>query len=190
MKPICFYLLFVVQFIFLSEVEAQIKPCLVREVRSESVQKRRLDTAVQPFFYYTTPEMRPYLAQKEAINCYGFLSYISGGYYIINLIFVVDLANTQQLYGVIPKQSELLVLYLDGKYSKLKTANEVVAKFDEATKTFVYEVKYIVPGSQVKNLKTKAIDKVRITWSTGYESYEIFDVNYLIDLFDCIQSYL
>ncbi|NJL74220.1 MAG: hypothetical protein HC892_03440 [Saprospiraceae bacterium] len=172
------------------QLSGQTKFCKVYETRSNLEKRKRLDTAIAPFFFYTSPSMRPYLHSQEAISCYGFLSYFTGGYYLLNLIFVVKLANAPQLYGTIPARGELVVMFLDGKYSKLKASDEVIGRFDKVTESYIYEVQYLMSGNQVKWLEEKSVDRVRVTWSTGYEEYEVFDVDYLVDAFDCIQSHL
>jgi len=55
-------------------------------------------------------------------------------------------------------------------------------------KTTTYNTSYPLNKSQIKRLRDAEIDKVRMIWATGYEDYEVYQVDFFRDLFRCLEE--
>ncbi|MEM8909240.1 MAG: hypothetical protein AAGD05_15445, partial [Bacteroidota bacterium] len=89
-------------------------------------------------------------------------------------------------FGVLEKGSILSVKLLNGDAVKLfntKTSTGTVSKLN---KTTVYRGQYLISSDQQKQLKKSEVDKVRIVWSTGYEDYDVYELDFFLDQFNCL----
>ena len=58
---------------------------------------------------------------------------------------------------------------------------------DLANKT-TYALTYELDKNQVKKLKKYDIDRVELEWSSGYESYEVYEVDAILNQINCMEK--
>ncbi len=149
-----------------------------------------VDTKPEPLFFFTPPEMRQYLSKRDAVIGEAFLTYATGGHYFFNLNIAISLLNAEEIYGFLPKGAALWIIFLDGKETRLYNFKEAKGKLNTKEGIFNYKAQYSISGAQLKWLQKKPIDKIKITWSSGYETYEIYNVDFLINHFNCLKQYI
>ncbi len=150
--------------------------------------RKRRDVQKQKLFSFTSDKLRPYLKGKEHILCEGFVSSLSGGYRVLSLEFSINSENAKKEFGSIPQGSVLTLKFLDGKSIRLDNRVADRGRFDAVTKTTYYKGQYIVGASEEKQLRKKEVDKLRIVWGTGYEDYEIYEMDFFMNQFDCLEN--
>jgi len=162
--------------------------CLAFQGNDETNKRLRLDTQSKLLFAYTSETIKPYL-NRDMMLCESNITYLQGGYYVLNLIFDIALANAPKTYGYIPSRSSLVIYFLDGKKIDLKNTDDAIGKYDIEKEVFRYKVEYPIDGTSLKHLKIKGLDKIIITWSTGIETYDIYDIDFYIHQFECLSKY-
>lgn len=150
--------------------------------------KRRRDVASRQFFAYTSDQLRPYMKGLDYISCQGYLSSISGGYNFLYLTFKIRSENAQREFGVLEKGSPLTVRFLDGSTVKLFNAKTDIGIPDPLERSVTYRAKYNIDSSAEKILRKNEVDKVRVVWGTGYEDYEVYELDFFIEQFDCLKG--
>ncbi len=150
--------------------------------------KKRKDVEKQLFFTYTPERFEPYFKGRNYITCYGYLSHVSGGLMYLNLEFVIATEQAAREFGVLERGSQLIIRGLDGKRLVLQNKKTASGTPNSLNKTTTYRAQYVISGKQEKTLKKLEVDKVRVIWGTGYEDYEVYEVDFLINQLKCIKQ--
>ena len=59
---------------------------------------------------------------------------------------------------------------------------------DDTQNHTVYALSFELDKSQIKKLKKYEIDKVGVEWSSGYEEYEVYEVDALMNQLSCLEK--
>ncbi|MEM8525663.1 MAG: hypothetical protein AAGG68_13560 [Bacteroidota bacterium] len=170
-------------------LSSQEHDCLAFKGKGETYDKMRLDTRATLLFFFTDEKMKTYLKGKDLMTTHASLTYLENGFYILNLDLELAIANALQLYGYIPVRGQIVFHFLDDSQVKLRINKKVEGIFDEKEKTYLYQLEYPLDANALKQLKVKELDELSITWSSGKETYEIYDVDVLIRQFRCLEKY-
>lgn len=140
------------------------------------------------FFSFTDARLKPYLKDRDYINCKGYLSSIAGGFRYLTLIYTIASKNANREYGYIKNGSLLNLKLLDGATVSLFTQSEIQGLLDPKTGDTVYKVRYPIDYQKEKILARSGIDRVRVVWSSGYEDYEVFNIDFFANQLKCLNS--
>ena len=164
-------------------------PCkLVFNKLDEFSGKVRKDVAKELFFTYTNERMRPYFKNREYITCNAGLASLSGDIYFLKLDLEVASEKAKKEYGFLEKGSALIVKMIDGSTVRLLNQKTDMGTLNPLQKSVVYKPQYIITGSQVKSLSKGEVDRVRVVWSTGYEDYEVYELDFFINQMSCLKG--
>ena len=165
------------------------RPCeLTFDGVDEFSGKMRRDVARQNLFVHTSDQLRPYFKDREYITCNGYLSAISGGYKLLYLHFDILSENAQREFGALEKGSILSIKFIDGTTIKLANSKTDRGIPNTLEKSVSYRGQYIISASSEKALRKNEVDKVRVVWGTGYEDYEVYDLDFFVNQFNCLNS--
>lgn len=163
-------------------------PCSVamREVDPISGQTQ-INLKQQRFFSYTAPEMRKYMKGSDYLNCYAGLTKI-GNNKLLNMTFVINSKLGQKDYGYIEDDASLLIKLIDGTMITLKASKQDEGIVDGINNTTTFKNSYFIAPKQEKELRKYEVSFVRMVWSNGYEDYEVYELDFMIDMFDCLDE--
>lgn len=91
-------------------------------------------------------------------------------------------------YGVISKGSKIIMKLSDGSMTELIISKSNFGKTDYDRGTTTYSSYCVLEESDISSLKSSNIDKVRIYWSKGYESYDCDSPGLLIKQLNCLDK--
>lgn len=148
--------------------------------------KRRRDIAPQHFFSHTNDRLRAYFKNKDRIECEANVSAVSGGYKFLSISVYINDEKAQRNYGSIEKGSLLSVKLIDGTNVILTNNKTDLGIVDQVNQRVVYRAQYMIGPDQEKAFKKTEIDMVRIVWSSGYEDYEVFETDFMMNQFACL----
>ena len=99
----------------------------------------------------------------------------------------LDTKSAYKYFGAIYTDSKFILKFTDGT-----TLTLVFSKNDSGDTNYDYDFttysSYIIlSDEQIKDLSTKEIDKVRMYWSKGYESYPVINSKLFIEQIKCIK---
>ena len=152
----------------------------------EFLGKRRKDVNLGTFFSYTDDAMRRYLGNKDYMVCEGNLTQIEGGILLLNLHFSIATRDASRTFGGLNQGSLLTMKFIDGSKVKLVNTKDVTGQYDPLTERHTFVAQYLINAGQEKNLKKGEIDKVRVIWKTGFEDYEVYDVDFVKNQLKCL----
>lgn len=152
----------------------------------QNIQRHRRDMPAKELFSYTDDRLKFYLKDKPYLACDAYLSTIGGGFRFLNLEFKFAYPNAREAYGFIEKGSILTLLFLNGDFINLQAGVLANGQYDMETEELTYRVQYPISTAQISYLKKNDLDRVRVYWSSGYEEYEVFDVDFFIHQSTCL----
>lgn len=150
--------------------------------------RQRLDLQPENLFFYTDERLSPYFQERDYLTASVYLSRLEGGYHFLTLIVNILSQNAPLEYGRVDQGSILSIKTLSKKTIKLQASKTATAQYDKQKNSFTYRLQYTISGSAKKILEDELVDRVRLTWSTGYEDYDIYEIDLLQRQFECLKS--
>lgn len=148
----------------------------------------RKDVQQQLLFTHTDDRLRLYLKEKEYLRCEGFITSLGGGYRFLSLQFTFAYPNAREAYGFIEKGSVLTIHLLNGDYVKLQAGKMDRGRYDTEQELLTYQVHYPMERTQINLLKNSEVDKIRVFWSSGYEEYEVYQLDFFMNQINCLEN--
>ncbi len=164
-------------------------PCsIVFEGMDERTSRPRKDVQQEVLFTYTDERLRPFLKDKEYLRCEGYLTSIGGGFRYLTLVFSFAYPNAREAYGFIEKGSVLTIKMLNGTFVNLFSGKMDRGRYDTKTKLLTYRVHYPIDRGQLSLLEKEEVDAFRVFWSSGYEEYEVFQLDFFQNQLSCLEQ--
>ncbi len=137
---------------------------------------------------HTDDKLKPYLHNRPYLSCSASLSSVDGGFRYLTLTFEITSRSARQEYGYIPKGSLLNLKLMNGKTVSLFAQGENHGTLDAKNATTTYRVKYPIDYQKEKLLFKSEVDKMRIIWSTGYEVYDVHNIDLIKNQLVCLNN--
>ncbi len=148
----------------------------------------KTELASEFFFAYTDPRLKSYLKDQDYIYATAYLSSLAGGFRYLTLTIVVNAMTAQTSYGRIKKGSLMNILLMNGKIVSLFASNESLGTLDKKEGRVSYEVRYPIDYQKDRLLSKSEVNRVRIIWSSGYEEYDVTNVDLVMNQLHCLNS--
>ena len=127
------------------------------------------------------------MKEKEFLDCTGYLSEIAN-VVALNLQIVMDSPYAKEEYGPIQSNSELIIRLINGETVTLLCQKFAPGMVDTRKGKTIYNTIFSINAKFEKDLSKIEIDKVRLVWGAGYEDYEVYELDFLIDQFACLNA--
>ena len=149
--------------------------------------KIRLEMHPEVLFTYTDPDLRPFFKNKDLITSRAMLSKI-GTYTYLSVEFQIASSHSQSNFGNLAEGSLLRFKLMDGEYVSLYNLKGHNGRIDPYSGYTIFIGQYALGKQELKALASSEADKMRVMWSTGFEDYEIYKVDLLIDQLNCLDK--
>jgi hypothetical protein len=164
------------------------RPCvLTLDTRDAFSGELRRETDQEEIFRFTNPSLKTYFTDRDHIICRASLASNSGTY-LLQLQFTINDVNAQRAFGNLPRNGVAILRLFDGETYTLYNLRADEGKASEDKKQFTFTGQYVVDPGMLKKLRKTLLDKIRIAWSTGYEDYDVHNVDFLQRHMDCLQK--
>ncbi len=162
--------------------------CRVRsDTVDEATLRRRIILEPGLLFTHTEPDLRPYFKNKELITCYGEISRIDA-YVYFTIEFQIASSHSQSNFGSLANGSLLRLKLLSGEYVSLYNIKADRGRIDPYSGNTIFTGQYALGKDEIRLLQSSELDKVRILWSTGYEDYDVYKIDFFKDRLACLMS--
>lgn len=163
-------------------------PCkLIFNDFDPEIKKHRIETEPSFFFAYTHPKLKPHFKEKNFIECHGSISKISGTYYL-QLSLKLASKDAARNYGQIERNSLIRFQMIDGEKRYLSNIYPDAGMIEQYTGNTIYRAVFPIDKDYLKLFKTVELDHLGIIWTTGYEQYNIYEVDFLMNHLKCIEG--
>ena len=149
--------------------------------------KKKVAVKNQFFFGYTHPKLEEFMRGEDYLTCYGFVQEVAS-IKTLNLKYIIDSPTAQDDYGSILEGSRILINLLDGSTVTLVSADNDGGKVDRTKKQTIYSTYFILDKKSLKKFRKSEISQVRMVWSKGFEDYEVYEVDFLINQLNCLDK--
>ena len=154
----------------------------------EFTQQQKRELADEVFFYHTDDRLKTHMKGRDYVHCRGFLTSISGGFRHLTLAITIASRNARREYGYIKSGSLLNIKMLDGSTVSLFSQGDQLGTINSSDGSTTYTIKYPIDFQKEKLLSREEVDRVRIVWSTGYEDYEVYNVDFFQNQLSCLNQ--
>jgi hypothetical protein len=104
----------------------------------------------------------------------------------LNLVFIIQDPAAKKSFGGIAKNSAVILKFVDGTTLSLYTPRGDEGNFDPSGQIATFRGQYELDKSFLKKLRSTELDKIRMAWATGYEDYEVQQIDLLMRLAKCL----
>ncbi len=163
------------------------RPCaLAANTRDEFSGETYKETRREEIFRFTNDLMKKYLAPDQPhIVCEAALS--TGSSVIsLHLTFSIRDNNARKTFGSLSRNSVVILKFIDGTTLTASNLRNDDGALDPTGQVFTYRGQYALDPSVLKKLRKTELDKIRVSWSTGYEDYEVQNVDLLMRQAKCL----
>lgn len=152
-----------------------------------SLDKKRKEVASEFFFGYSQPKMKAYFKSEDYITCDAHVSKVGKKYYITMDIRIRS-KDAQRTYGILRSNETIRFELIDG--SKVYCTNMIQdnGTIEAYTGHTLYTGIYEINKDDLDALKDKYLDNVGIIWSSGFEQYVIYNVDFLYNQLRCLEN--
>ena len=147
---------------------------------------QRTDLQKELLFTHTDDRLRRFLKDKPYLTCEAFISNLGGGRYYLVVEYAFAYDNAQEIYGMIEKNSTLMIKLLNGQFVNLWAATEDKGAINPITQLMTYQVHYPIDGSYLNLLRKVEMEKMVVFWSSAFEEYEVFQMDFFIKQLNCL----
>lgn len=160
---------------------------IISDTVDSATGRRRIELAPGLLFTHTDPDLRPYFKNKELITCYGQLSKIDA-YVYLTIDFQIASSHSQSNFGSLQNGSLLRLQMLNGEYVSLYSLKTDRGRIDPYSGHTIFTGQYALGKDEIKKLREEELDEIRILWSTGYEDYDVYKIDFFVDHLNCLLS--
>ncbi len=153
----------------------------------ETLSAQRKETASLHWFALTHPMMRPVLKEKDYLTAKAAVLSI-GKEHFLSINISIGSKDADKAYGYVEKGSEMRVSFINGRNILLKSSNRADGKVMTLQNQVNYNIVYKLKKDEIKSLLGKEVDKIGIMWSSGFEEYEVFQVDLLMNHLNCLNN--
>lgn len=145
----------------------------------------RKELAPQKLFNFTPAELKNDIQLGNLIETQGQLMKIEDNYYL-NLNLSLYSKKAVQQYGSIKQGSALNIKTIDGNNYKLVCRAGSEGLKVNFQSNYIYPISYNFDKSLVKKLTKSEIDRIGIEWTSGYEEYTVYELDFFINQIACL----
>ncbi len=149
--------------------------------------KKRKEIKSARWFTYTHPKLLNHFKSNDFLTGEAALMKIGKKTYI-NLRLILATRDARRSYGYIQEEAMLRISLINGDKIYLRNQVRSNGNLEAYTGNTVYQCIYSIEGEYVKELKRTEIDRVGIMWSTGFEEYEVYEVDFLMNQLYCLDN--
>ncbi|MEZ4920036.1 MAG: hypothetical protein R2792_13110 [Saprospiraceae bacterium] len=161
-------------------------PCRFAIERTDEFTGRKYsELEKSELFRFTSPVMKQLLGKDPHILCESTLAK-NGDELFLNLYFSIRDPRAKRSFGSLPKDALIAILLVDGTTINLynKTADDGTG--NDSDSVFRYRAQLTLDKTAFRKLQTTEVDKMRVSWSTGFEDYNIYRVGILMNQCNCM----
>ncbi|NNF32951.1 MAG: hypothetical protein HKN68_02520 [Saprospiraceae bacterium] len=164
------------------------KECeLVFNGMDKQLNKKRKEVKSSNWFSYTHPKLLNHFKSNDFLKGEASLMQVDKRFYI-NLRLILATRDARRSYGYVAEDAMLRISLINGDRIYLKNQIRSDGNLEAYTGNTVYQCLYQVDKDDIKEIKRTEIDKVGIMWSTGFEEYDVYEVDFLMNQLYCLEN--
>lgn len=103
------------------------------------------------------------------------------------LTFTIRDPNARKTFGGLAKNGLAVLKFMDGQTLSVYNLRADEGVSDPAGQVFVFRAQYGLSRDILRKIQRVELDKIRVAWATGYEDYDVQNVNLLRRQVKCLE---
>lgn len=153
----------------------------------EQLNKKRKEVKSSKWFTFTHPKLLNHFKANDFLTGEASLMQVDKKFYL-NLRLILATRDARRSYGYVGEGAMLRISLINGDRIYLKNQISSNGNLEAYTGNTVYQCLYQVEKDYIKDLKRTEIDRVGIMWSTGFEEYDVYEVDFLMNQLYCLEN--
>jgi len=155
-------------------------PCeLEFKGKDEFSGKQRVDLEPEELFFYTPPQMRKLMKEKQYVEAQAALSSTSGGTVFLTLTVKIASSQAQAIFKGLERGTLVNLKFIDGETVAIVNNRTDLGLMDSNGTSVSFRAQFNLGAGIQDMIRKKNLDKIRINWNSGYEDYEVYNVDLL-----------
>jgi len=149
--------------------------------------KKKKEVQKEFFFGFSQDRMKPYFKTDDYITCEASVSKV-GKHFFLKMDIRVKSKDAKKSYGILRENEKIRLELIDGSKvycNNILQDNGIIEAYTGHT---LYTGIFQIDKDDLKRLKTNYLDNVGIVWSSGYEKYNIYNVDFLKNQLACLEK--
>ncbi len=168
------------------QISAQNIPCeIINDGIDLQTKTYRVELGPSMLFNFTPPEVKNDLQEDNLMKCQAQIVKVEDKI-SVHLNLRINSLKAQDIYGSIDKEGIMKITLIDGKEIKLMCYAGSPGVQTQNKKAYIYPVGYELSNRDIRQLSKKEIDKIGIEWSSGYEEYLIYEIDFFMNQLACL----
>jgi hypothetical protein len=147
----------------------------------------RKEVKTQSFFGFTQEKLKPYFKTDDYLNCDANISKV-GKKYFLTLKITIRSKDANKNYGALKANENIKIQLINGRSVYGLSINTDEGQIESYTGHTVYTGIYQLDKGDINDLKKHFVDYIGIIWSSGYEQYDIYNVDLLTNQIKCLNK--
>lgn len=162
-------------------------PCvLVRDVRDEFSGETYRELQREELFRFTNDYVKKVIPPGQAhVICEAALAQ-KGTTPTLWLTFTIHDPNARKTFGGFNKNSQAVLKFIDGQTITVYNIRADEGVEDASGNTLIFRAQYSLDREILKKIQRTELDKIRVAWATGYEDYDVQNLNLLRRQASCL----
>ena len=106
----------------------------------------------------------------------------------LTIEFQIASSHSQSNFGSLQEGSLLRIKLMNDEFVSLYNLKTNEGRIDPYTGYTIFSAQYAIGKQEMKKLRTSEMDKMRVMWSTGFEDYDVYNIDLLINQINCLMS--
>lgn len=152
----------------------------------ENLKSKRKETRAARLFGFTQPRLRRHFTERDYIETLASMAKIGRDYFLILRIDIASKSASKN-YGAIPANERIRLKLIDGSNVYGVTVSNQTGSLEQYTGHTIYTPIIKIHKDDIKRLERIPIDDIGILWTSGFENYEVYDIDVLQNLTKCLR---
>ena len=171
-----------------SHYDASISECeIIFNGYDKDIGHNRKEVKTQPFFSYSQEKMKPYFKTEDFLTCDANVAKI-GKKHFLTLKIRIRSKDATKTYGSLQADNNLVIELINGRKIYGRNINTDKGEIESYTGHTLYKGIFELRNDDLKDLKKHYVDNLAIIWSSGYEQYDIFNVDFIKNQLECLSK--
>lgn len=142
-------------------------------------------THAAPLLAYTHPKLKPHFVGQDYLSTSAQVIK-SGSNYFIALSIQIRSNRAKETFGGLEKGDAMRLQLINGETVIAYNMKRSFGIYDDISNVTNYSPVYSIKKDYLKKLSNVELDKVGLMWTTGYEDYEVYEIDFFVNHANCI----
>jgi hypothetical protein len=153
-----------------------------------SEQQFTADHEFEPLFVYTPDRLKIHLKEEDLIFGATRIRKLNKEYFMDLQVWLKS-KDAAKSYGNIPEGNFVRIEFVNGIRLNAKVKESVLGKIEEYSGKVKYTCTFSMDQEMIKQMGNLPVDNIGIMWSSGFEKYEVYEVDVFMRQIKCFQKF-